>query len=198
MVTQLLAVVLLALSTPALAGGFSVRSAYTSSYGPDAYGLVHVGAQAGPDLEVGALWVGGNQPALLASAARTLRLHDLLVVRGELLLGMLRREGPSGGFELGARLDAHALTVVVEGGLLAGLGSFAEAGVDTTLAEGWVFQPRLRVETWAGDRDPALRVGLGLRRETASGWWVEVAGSAGGRDVLHMGPGLVLALGRSR
>lgn len=182
----------------AWAGGFSAEVAYTSAYGPDAYGVSHLQAAHGPDLEIGVLGVGGTQPGLLATAARTLALTERFEVRGELQVGMLRAFGPSLGFDAGCRLSLAPLDVVAEVGALPGMGARGAAGVDAPLGGGWGLSPRLRLETWAGDRDPALRAALGARHVGPSGWWFGLEASAGGRDVLHMGPGVAASFGRMR
>jgi len=187
-----------ALSGAARAEGFSAEVSYTSAYGPDAYGVSHLQLARGPDLEVGVMGVGGTQPGLLGTAARTLAVGDRLTVRGEVQAGMLRVHGPTVGFTGGWRLALSPLDVVVSLGGLPGMGARGAAGVDAPLPAGWTLAPRLTVETWAGRRDPALRAAIGVRKQSASGWWLGMEGSAGGRDVLHMGPGAALSFGRSR
>lgn len=195
-----LAVCLLAAGCEAAAGGFAVETSYVSSYGADAYGLVHARALGAPDLEVGVLGVGGTRPGWLATAGRRVPLGGALVVSGELQLGMLREAGPAAGWRAGAALSPGGapLAVVAEVGAITGMGWRAAAGVDAPLGPTWSLAPRLRLETWAGERDPMLRAGLGARREGPGGWWIAAEASAGGRDVLHMGPGGSLSLGRQR
>jgi len=183
--------------------GFSLETRYTNSFGPDAWGSLHFRADAQPGLQVGALLIGGNRDAAIATTRRTLRLTDEVVVGFELQLGMIRTVnkdqpgGPTAGFATETRVAFDPLTVHLEGGHLHGIGLFAEGGVDVALAEAWTLSPRLRAETWSGDRDPALRVQMGLGHSWRSGFFVSAAGSAGGRDVVHMGPGFTFDIGRS-
>lgn len=194
---SLLPVLLGIAATARGAGGFSLRTAYTNSFGPDAYGMVHLQGMAAPGLEVGALGLGGTQPGWVGTAARTVRVADRVALRGELRLGMLRAAGPTAGFDFGGAVAAGPVDVVLGGGWLHHVGYDLRSGVDAPLADAWTLSPRLRVETWAGDRDPALRVELGLRWALSESLWLSAAGSAGGRDVLHMGPGAALGLGWS-
>lgn len=181
----------------ASAAGFWTSASWTDSYGPDAYAQLQVAAQARPGLEVGALMVGGTRSALYGDAARTLRLGQGVQLRGELRLGMVEDDGADAGFGLGARVAAGPLTAVAEGGWTGGLGWQILGGVDAPLSERWTLRPRLRAETWAGDRDVALRAGLGLRHDGARGLWWALDASAGGRDVFHLGPGVSLIVGRT-
>jgi len=185
------------LAAPALAVGFSAETALISSFGPDAYGTLHLQLAAGPELECGALVIGGTQPGVLATGARTLHLGERLALRGEVRLGMLREQGPSGGFRLSGDLDLDRLHAVAGVDWIARMGVRLEGGVDAPLRDGLVVQPRLQLETWAGQRDPALRVALGFSLATGDRGWVRIAASVGGRDVHHMGPGLTLAVGRT-
>lgn len=186
------------------AEGFEVSVDYTSSFGPDAYGVVEATAYGHPGLEIGALVLGGVRSGLFATAGRTLRLTEGWRVRGQARLGMVasarrgdeRRGGPSFGVLLGTMVDAGPLAVVAEGEWLRWIGFRTRAGVDAPLSQRWILGPRLRLETWAGDRDPALRVEMGVEHRFPSGWTVALAGSAGGRDVLHTGPGFVVTVGR--
>jgi hypothetical protein len=192
----------IALASTALAGGL-VSTEVISSSGPDLYATVRVTATGGPGLSVGALILGGTQPAWLATAGRTFALGDHVDLTGELDLGMLRRtprngrqEGPTAGFGTGLTVDAGPVDAVAELAFVSGVGTRAETGIDAPL--GWLeLSPRVRLETWSGDRDPALRVSLGARHETSAGWWASIAVSAGGRDVIHMGPGVAVAFGRA-
>lgn len=196
---------LMLLPHTALAAGFSLQAEGISSYGPDAYATVRLQAEAQPGVEVGVLAIGGTQPAWLATGARTLRLADGFTARGEVDLGLLRRttsnwtrEAPTVGLRLGARgAITPEVAAVVDFGAIGGVGLRGEAGADLALGDRWTLEPRLRIETWAGDRDPSLRVGVGARHTTRAGWWGALAVSAGGRDVLHMGPGIALAVGRT-
>jgi hypothetical protein len=209
---------------PALAGGFSVASTYTSSYGPDAYGTVQLQAEASPDIEIGALVIGGVRQAWLATAARRLRLSDGIGVRAELDVGLRRRtvedveeviytaywapeptlleridlDAVAIGGQLGLDVDAGPVVAIADVGWLLGFGWRVEGGVDAPVAPHWKLAPRVRVETWAGDRDPALRAEAGVRWDVDGGFWMAAAASAGGRDVFHMGPGVALTLARSR
>ncbi len=194
------------LATAAIAadtGGFSVETRYTNSFGPDAWGSLHVQAHAQPGLEIGALLIGGNRDAALGTARRTLRLSDEVHIGAELQLGMLRTVnedelgGPTAGFAIGTTGVLDPISVQVEGGYLHGIGVFGEGGVDVAVTEAWTLSPRLRAETWSGGRDPALRVQMGLAHRWRSGLYVSAAASAGGRDVVHMGPGFALNFGRS-
>jgi len=186
------------------AEGFEVGVDYTSSFGPDAYGLVEVTAYGRPGLEAGALVLGGVRSGVFATAGRTLRLAEGWQVRGQARLGMVaglrrgdeRDGGPSFGFLLGSTLEAGPLDVVAETEWLRWIGIRARAGVDAPLSDRWVLSPRLRLETWAGDRDPALRVEMGVAHRFPSGWTLSLAGSMGGRDVLHTGPGFAVTVGR--
>ncbi len=185
-----------ALVGSALAVGFAAETAYVSSFGPDAYGTLHLQLQAGPQIAVGALVIGGTQPGALATGARTFRVAQRLDLRGEVRLGVLREAGPSGGFRLSGDLDVDRVHVIADVDWLARMGVRLSAGVDAPLRSGLTLAPRLSLETWAGQRDPALRVGLGLLWAPGETWWVRVSASAGGRDVQHMGPGATLAFGR--
>lgn len=180
----------------ALAAGFSAETAYVSSAGPDAYGTAHLQLSAGPDVQVGALVIGGTQPGVLATGARTFQLAERLTVRGEARLGMLRERGPAGGLRASGDLDLDRLHAVASADWILGMGFRLSGGVDTPLRDSLTLQPRLMLETWAGQRDPALRVGLGLHLAPTDTWWVQLSASAGGRDVQHLGPGVVLSLGR--
>lgn len=182
---------------------FSVETHYASAFGPDAWGTAHLRAEAADDLEVGALMIGGTRAAVLASARKGLALHERVHWRGELLLGMRRttvdeQGGPVVGFE--SRLAVRAadpVDAVAGGGYLPGVGGWFEAGVDARSGARWTLQPRLRAGTWAGDRDPAVRVELGLSHRWTSGWFFGAAVGAGGRDTVHLGPSAAFTLGRS-
>ncbi len=181
----------------ALAAGISLDTAWVSSHGPDSYGRAHLQASSG-DLEIGALGFGGTQPALAGTVARGMKPADPLRLRAELRLGMLREGGPTAGFALGGRLDLGDVTVALDLDQLAGVGIRASGGVNIDSGR-FEVRPRLLTETWAGDRDPALRVELGLHRRLrpirgGPGAQIGLALSGGGRDVLHMGPGLALHL----
>jgi len=191
-------VILTLLAAPALAGGFTMDAEYTSAYGPDAYGALRLVALTEPDLALGVLGLGGVQPAWFGTAARSVALGAAVTARAELALGMARAVGPAGGGRLGLTIGAEPLSVVADVGWLSGLGFRGEAGVDAPLAGRWTVSPRLRLETWAGGRDPALRAELGLSWRADGGFFVGAAGSAGGRDVLHTGGGASLTLGRIR
>ncbi len=180
----------------AQAVGFSLETAYVSSFGPDAYGTLSAQLLAGPDLELGVLWLGGTAPAGLVTGARTFGLGDRLQVRTELRLGMRREQGPTAGLRLTGDLDLDVVHAIVDLDWVGWVGRRVEGGVDAALSDAWTLQPRVQFETWAGPRDPALRVELGVRYRAAGPWWVAVAASGGGRDVLHMGPGATLAVGR--
>ena len=194
---------MLAVAAYADPGAFSVETRYTNSFGPDAWGSLHARAQAQPGLEVGALIIGGNRSAVLGTTRRVLRLSDAASFGAELQLGTIRTVndnllgGPTAGFATGFSFLIDTITIQLEGGYLHGVGVYGEGGVDVTLSEFWTLSPRLRTETWSGDRDPALRVQMGLGHTWRSGLFISAAGSAGGRDVVHMGPGFTLDLGRS-
>lgn len=197
MVTALLAG--LALAGP----DFSLETRYASAYGPDSWGTVHLRAEAAENLDVGVLAVGGTRSALLASVRQGLDLGDRLHWRGELLFGMRRtavdREGgPAVGIAGDGALDATSeVAVVAGGGWVPGIGGWFEGGIDAAAGQRFVLHPRLRAGTWAGDRDPALRVSLGATHRWRSGWFLRGAVGAGGRDTLHLGPSFTFALGRS-
>ena len=189
------------LCSPALAGGFTLETAYTSSFGPDSYGTMHLRAHTDRRLTVGALLLGGTEQAALVTTGQTLSLSKVVDIRGELQLGMLRTNtntagGPTGGFIVGADFHLAPLSITTSFGFLNGVGFYEEGGVEVKLSERWLLKPRLRAETWAGDRDLALRVGMGVEHRTRSGWRIGLLASAGGRDVRHMGPGFVLNFGR--
>ena len=186
------------LLAPAQAVGFSVETSYVSSFGPDAYGTLAAQAVAGPDLELGVLWLGGTAPAGLVTGARTFGFGERLRVRTELRLGMRQEHGPTLGVRLPGDLDVDVVHAIVDLDWVGWVGLRVEGGVDAALSDAWTLQPRLQLETWAGPRDPALRVELGVRYRADGPWWVSLAASGGGRDVLHMGPGATLAVGRVR
>jgi len=182
-------------------GGFEVEGTYRSSWGPDAYGLVRTTGLGGDGLRVGALVVGGTRTAAAASFGRRLSLHDRVSALAELQLGMVRTAGadpggPTGGFDSDVRVDLDPVTTVVELGYLHGVGTRSAFGVDAALTPTWTLTPRLLAETWAGDRDVGLRVGMGTLCHDVAGLQARLMVSVGGRDVNHMGPGLTLALGR--
>ncbi len=179
----------------ASAAGFHTELRWTSSYGPDAYGALRLVAEADPGLELGTLLVGGTRSGLYGLGARSVRLGEGLVARGELRLGMVEEEGAKAGLLLGLRVEAGPVVAALDGGYTGGLGWQGAGGVDAPIAERWTLSPRLRLETWAGDRDLALRAALGLRHQAASGLWVAAEASAGGRDVFHLGPGFALSVG---
>ena len=189
------------LAAPAMAGGFTLETAYTSSFGPDSYGTMHLRAHTNKGLTVGALLLGGTEQAALVTTGHKLTLSKVVEARGELQLGMLRTNtttggGPTGGFALGVDFHLAPLSITTSFGFLNGVGFYEEGGVDVKLGERWLLKPRLRTETWAGGRDLALRIGMGLEHRTRSGWRIGLLASAGGRDVRHMGPGFVLNFGR--
>ncbi len=186
------------LFAPAQAVGFSVETSYVSSFGPDAYGALAAQLVAGPDLELGVLWLGGTAPAGLVTGARTFGLGERLLVRTELRLGLRQEQGPTLGVRLTGDLDVDVVHAIVDLDWIGWVGLRLEGGVDAALSDAWTLQPRLQLETWAGPRDPALRVELGVRYRAEGPWWVSLAASGGGRDVLHMGPGATLAVGRVR
>lgn len=187
---------LLLWTSTALSAGFRGELGWTVSHGPDAWGRAELLATAAPGLEVGALAVGGTRSALFAEGARALRLGERVRARGLLRLGMVEQTGPEAG--LGGRLDLDLGPVVaVAGGeWTGGLGWRLGAGVDAPLPAGWTLSPRIQAETWAGDRDPALRVAMGARHALGERLWLGAELSAGGRDVFHLGPGLSLVVGR--
>ena len=186
------------LFAPAQAVGFSVETSYVSSFGPDAYGALAAQLVAGPDLELGVLWLGGTAPAGLVTGARTFGLGERLLVRTELRLGLRQEQGPTLGVRLTGDLDVDVVHAIVDLDWIGWVGLRLEGGGDAALSDAWTLQPRLQLETWAGPRDPALRVELGVRYRAEGPWWVSLAASGGGRDVLHMGPGATLAVGRVR
>jgi len=186
------------LFAPAQAVGFSVETSYVSSFGPDAYGALAAQLVAGPDLELGVLWLGGTAPAGLVTGARTFGLGERLLVRTELRLGLRQEQGPTLGVRLTGDLDVDVVHAIVDLDWIGWVGLRLEGGVDAALSDAWTLQPRLQLETWAGPPDPALRVELGVRYRAEGPWWVSLAASGGGRDVLHMGPGATLAVGRVR
>jgi hypothetical protein len=179
-----------------MAVGFSAETSYVSSFGPDAYGTLHLQLSADPDLQIGVLIIGGTQPGVLATGARSVLVVDRLIVRGEVLLGMLHDQGPTGGLRVHGDLDLDRMHAVAEIDWIARVGVRLEGGVDGPLRDSLTVQPRLALETWAGLRDPALRVEMGLLVAPGDTWWLRVSASAGGRDVMHMGPGATLAFGR--
>lgn len=183
------------LAVAALAAGFEATTELASSFGPDRYGLVEVRALADPGLAFGVVVVGGVRPAVLASAGRTIRLAEGWELEGEVLVGAVREAGAAYGGRLATTVEAGPVAVVLGGEWVRFLGVRVAGGVDAPLSERWTLMPRLRLETWAGDRDPALRVELGLARRIGV-WTVAVAASVGGRDVLHTGGGLVLTVRR--
>ncbi len=186
----------------AMAADFSVETRYASAFGPDAWGTARVRAEAAEDLEVGALLVGGTRAAVFASAGKRLHLHDRIHWRPELLVGMRRTSadaegGPVAGFDNEWVITpVDTLDAVVGGGYVPGIGGWFEGGVDAHTTDRWTLHPRLRAGTWAGDRDLALRVELGLSHRWTSGWFVRAAAGAGGRDTVHLGPSAALTVGR--
>lgn len=186
----------------ALAADVSLTTRYASAFGPDAWGTVHLRAEAAPDLDVGALAVGGTRAALLATVGRRFHLGERLIWRGELQAGARRTAadepgGPLVGFETGAVAQVtDPVAAVLDGGWLPGLGAWAEAGADAVAAGRFGVFPRLMASTWAGDRDLALRVELGGGYRAPTGWFVRASVGAGGRDTVHLGPSAGLVLGR--
>jgi hypothetical protein len=182
-------------------GEWQASSRYASAFGPDAWGMLSVDAGASDALHVGARFIGGSRIAALGAFGGTLRLRPI-EVSGTALLGVRRTHveqegGPVAGFETRVRLTAtDELDAVGSLEVLPGIGGWFEGGVDADVAHRWTLQPRLAAGTWAGDRDPAIRVELGLDHRFLSGFFVSAAASAGGRDTVHMGPGARLALGR--
>lgn len=189
--------VILLLSSLASAAGVHTELGWVGSYGPDAYGTLELGVSARPGLTVGALMVGGTRSGLYASASREIRLGERVLASGELRLGMAEEDGAQGGVGLGLCVDAGPVDAVLEGGWTGGLGWQGQGGVDAPLSARWTLSPRIKAETWAGDRDPALRAALGARHTFAGGAWLGAELSAGGRDVFHLGPGLIVSVGRN-
>lgn len=187
--------VIFLLSGLASAAGFHGSAAWITSHGPDAYALAALAAEAAPGLEVGVLAVGGTRSALFATGARSVRLGERARATAELRLGMAEEAGAVAGFSLDLGVPAGQVLAVAGGGFTGGLGWRGFAGADAPISETWTLSPRLRAETWAGDRDLALRAGMGLRWEGARGRWIGLEASAGGRDVFHLGPGVALMLG---
>lgn len=186
----------------AAAPGGSVQAEWISSWGPDHYGILRIRSHAEPGLQLGALLVGGTRSAVLGTAARALELEPGARLQLGLWLGMIRSSsaapgGPVGGGELALSApvgDGLALALALDGA--AGLGIRASAGVERDLSERWRLSPRLRLDTLAGARDPALRAATTLAWHGSDGVHVSAELSAGGRDVLHLGPGLALTVGR--
>ena len=177
----------------ALAQGFSAETTWASAWGPDQYLSLELLGQT-DSLEAGALWLAGTQPGLLALTAKHATLGPL-AARMEARLGMLSGYGPTAGAGLDVALDTGSVTPVVQSSVTPGLGWELAGGVDAG-SDKLLLRPRLSLDTLAGERDPAIRVELGLRLHTRS-LWLELAVSGGGRDVLHMGPGATLAFGRN-
>lgn len=188
---------LLMMAGLAHAAGFQTSASWISSHGPDAYGELRAAALASPGLEVGVLAVGGTRSALFATGARTVRLGERVSARGELRFGMAEATGAVPGFEAELRVGLGGVVAVAGGGYTGGLGGRGLAGVDAPLTDTLTLSPRIRAETWAGDRDLALRAALGLSHQRPGGLRVGVEASAGGRDVFHLGPGITLSLGRT-
>lgn len=189
-------VILSLLSGLAFAAGFHASAGWTSNHGPDATAEATLAAEASPGLEVGVLAVGGTRSALFATGARELGLGEGLRLTGELRLGMVEQAGAEAGFNLDLGVQAGPVLAVAGGGWTGGLGWRGYLGADAPLTETLTLSPRLRAETWAGDRDLAVRAAMGLRHVGARGLIIGVEASAGGRDVFHLGPGVSLTLGR--
>ncbi len=183
------------------APGFELESHYASAWGADAWATVHLQADAGETLQVGALVLGGTRSAVLATAAKRHTWAELVTTRLELQLGMRRTAvDASGGPLIGAQGDAwvHAtpdLDVALSTSYLPDVGGWFSGGLDAQIAPPWTLSPRLRLGTWAGDRDTAVRVSMGLTPPTRAGWFVAADIGAGGRDTVHMGPSATLTLG---
>ena len=160
-------------------------------------------AEAAPKLEIGAMAIGGNRTALLASVRRRVPLGEAVAWDVELLVGMRRTQAPQpGGPTAGAQIGwtvgvSPAVDAVAGGGWIPGIGGFGEAGVDARSGSHWGVHPRLRAGTWAGDRDLALRVEIGASYRQDNGGFVRASLGAGGRDTVHLGPGFTLTVGRS-
>jgi hypothetical protein len=185
--------------TPLVLGPL-VDTEVVSASGPDLYGVARIGVTAEPGLHTEVIAVGGTREALLLGVGRTFRLDTVRFGVG-LDLGMVRTEltdpgGATGGGELRIAVPASP-TLGWSAGLegIGGIGWRVHSGVAVTPAERLRLLPRLRAETFAGDRDVMLRVEMGLGARVGRTWLV-VSPSVGGRDVLHMGPGVRVSLSK--
>lgn len=188
-----------ALGSGASAAGFSAETRYASAAGPDAWGSLDVRATAASGVHTGALVLGGTRSAVLGTFGGSFApgplTVDLTASAGMMRTTVDRVGGPTGGVGAEVGFD-RGLPVSLGGGYLFGIGFWAEGGVDPALGDRVALLPRLRLDTWSGERDPALRAGIGVQWTHRDGAFVAVSASAGGRDVVHLGPGFTLSFGR--
>jgi hypothetical protein len=187
------------LALPALGAGFSVETRYASAGGADAWGSLAVTATTEADVHTGALLLGGTRSAVLGAFGGGAALGPF-AWDATAYAGMVRTTGdlaggPTGGGSLSVGVDP-GVPVRVGGGYVWGIGAWLEGGAEPALSPRLALLPRLRLDTWSGERDPALRAGIGVQWTSRGGTLAALSASAGGRDVVHLGPGVTLSLGR--